>query len=369
MPDHNNITFNHYLAPFSFLYGIGVSIRNKLFDWGILKSKQYPVPVICIGNLAVGGTGKTPHTEYLIRLLRKKYRLAVLSRGYKRKTSGFILADEKSQSNDIGDEPYQIKMKFPDILVAVDSNRRRGIEKLLALSEETRPEVILLDDAFQHRYVSPSLSIILTDYNRLIYNDKLLPTGRLRESMSGLNRCDIVLITKCAEGIKPIEYRIMEENMKLKAHQQLFFTQIGYNNIEPVFPEHASSIKLTELESDSAIIAISGIAAPELFLKEVERYSSNVCPLIFPDHHDFGKNDIKKIDTCFQEQTNKQVLLLTTEKDAARLKNDPQVPERWKKSLYYLPIGIQFCGENRFDEIITKHIHNIHRNSILRKQL
>ena len=213
MPDHNNNIFHPYFAPLSFLYGMGVRLRNKLFDWEIIESKQYSVPIICIGNLSVCGTGKTPHTEYLIELLSTKYKIAVLSRGYKRKTSGFVLADATSTSNDIGDEPYQIKTKYPNIRVAVDSKRRRGIDKLLALPVAERPDVILLDDAFQHRYVAPSLSIILTDYSRLLYEDCLLPVGRLREPMSGLERCDIVLVTKCPDGIKPIEYRIIEEKI------------------------------------------------------------------------------------------------------------------------------------------------------------
>ena len=186
MPDKNDFVLNHYLTPISFLYEIGVRFRNKLFDWEILKSKQFAVPVICVGNLAVGGTGKTPHTEYLIRLLKSKYRIAVLSRGYKRKTSGFVLADAASTSRQIGDEPYQIKQKFPDIIVAVDASRRHGIEQLLALPESARPELILLDDAYQHRYVQPSFSVVLTDFNRLYYEDTLLPTGRLREPAPGI---------------------------------------------------------------------------------------------------------------------------------------------------------------------------------------
>ena len=171
MPTENDIKIHSLLSPFSFLYGIGVRFRNQLFDWRLLSSESYPIPIICIGNLAVGGTGKTPHTEYIIRLLKDDYRIAVLSRGYKRKSSGFILANEQSTSHEIGDEPYQMKHKFPDILVAVDADRREGIGKLLALPEEQRPQVILLDDAYQHRYVVPSFSIVLTDYHRLFYND------------------------------------------------------------------------------------------------------------------------------------------------------------------------------------------------------
>ena len=176
------------LAPLAWLYGAVTSLRNRLFDWGWLPSERFPLPVICVGNLSVGGTGKTPHTEYLVRLLSPKHRVAVLSRGYKRETKGYRLATTKSSSSEIGDEPYQIKRKFPEITVAVDSDRRRGIANLLALPERERPEVILLDDAFQHRYVRPSLNIVLTDYHRPYFVDALMPDGRLRETRGGIRR-------------------------------------------------------------------------------------------------------------------------------------------------------------------------------------
>lgn len=236
MQKNDKIKINSYLAPLSFLYGIGVWLRNRLFDWGILHSEQYPVPVICIGNLSVGGTGKTPHTEYIVRLLKDKYRIAVLSRGYKRKTSGFILADSGSSSLEIGDEPFQMKNKFPDILVAVDADRRRGIQHLLSLPEKDKPEVILLDDAYQHRYVHPSLSIVLSDYHRLFYNDKLMPAGYLREPVSNINRTDIVVVTKCDKDMKPIDFRIIEENMKLRAHQLLFLPALFMEKSNRYFP-------------------------------------------------------------------------------------------------------------------------------------
>ena len=206
MQKNDKIKLNCYLSPLSFLYGIGVWLRNRLFDRDILHSEQYSIPLICIGNLSVGGTGKTPHTEYIIRLLKDKYRVAVLSRGYKRQTSGFVLAGSECSSSEIGDEPFQMKNKFPDILVAVDANRRRGIRNLLSLPEQEKPEVILLDDAYQHRYVRPSLSIVLTDYHRLFYHDKLMPVGRLREPISNINRADIVVVTKCCKDMMPMDF-------------------------------------------------------------------------------------------------------------------------------------------------------------------
>ena len=368
MQKNNEIKLNYYLSPLSFLYGIGVWLRNRLFDWNVLHSEQYSIPVICIGNLSVGGTGKTPHTEYIIRLLKDKYRIAVLSRGYKRKTSGFILADSGSSSLEIGDEPFQMKNKFPDILVAVDANRRRGIQNLLSLPEKDKPEVILLDDAYQHRYVHPSLSIVLSDYHRLFYHDKLMPTGRLREPINNINRTDIVVVTKCDKDMKPIDFRIIEENMRLRAHQLLFFTSIVYGEIEPVFPSEARSLNHKAIEKEDDILLISGIAVPTPFIREAEKYSNKVLPAIFPDHHTFSKSDFKKLDTTFEKMTSPRKLILVTEKDAARLKNNPLVPENWKKSLYYLPIVIQFCNGQSFDETIKKHIITFQKNSTLQNK-
>ncbi|WP_293672718.1 tetraacyldisaccharide 4'-kinase [uncultured Parabacteroides sp.] len=365
MLTNNEIKLNYYLNPISFLYGFGIWIRNKLFDWGILHSEQYSIPVICIGNLSVGGTGKTPHTEYIIQLLKEQHRIAVLSRGYKRKTSGFILADSQSSSQEIGDEPFQIKNKFPDILVAVDANRRRGIQNLLSLPKTERPEIILLDDAYQHRYVYPTLSIVLSDYHCLFYDDKLMPTGRLREPASGINRADIVVVTKCEEDMKPIDFRIIEENMGLRAHQLLFFTRIVYGEIEPVFPSKARPLSCSEILKEADILLISGIALPAPFINEVKKYSNNVLPAIFPDHHAFIKSDFKKLDDMYKKMASPGKLILTTEKDAARLKDNPLVPENWKQSLYYLPITIKFHNGQSFDEAIRKHIMAVQKKSIL----
>ncbi|SEF64950.1 MULTISPECIES: tetraacyldisaccharide 4'-kinase [Parabacteroides] len=368
MPTDNAIKLNHLLSPFAFLYGLGVRLRNQLFSWGLLPSEQYPIPVICVGNLSAGGTGKTPHTEYLVQLLSNQYKVAVLSRGYKRKTSGYILARPESTSAEIGDEPYQIKTKFPNILVAVDSNRRRGIQNLLALPEVGRPNVIILDDAFQHRYISPSLSIVLTDYNRLYYYDKLLPVGRLREPITSIRRADVVIVTKCNEGLKPIEFRIIEEDMKLMAHQWLFFTGIHYADIKPVFPSEAMPKTKDSIQKEDEILLLAGIASPVHFIKEAEKYSDKVTALTFADHHSFRKKDIKRIKAAFDKMTSAGKFILVTEKDAARLQNNPHLPEEWKKVLYCLPITIDFCTNKQdvFNEMIKKHIITVQRNSILR---
>jgi tetraacyldisaccharide 4'-kinase len=367
MQPDNSIKMNHWLSPFSFFYGLGVRLRNQLFNWGVLPKEQFDIPVICVGNLAAGGTGKTPHTEYIINILRKKYRIAVLSRGYKRKTSGFIIADKNNTSHDIGDEQFQIKMNFPDIIVALDANRRRGIKQLLALPEEKRPEIILLDDGFQHRYVTPSFNIILTDYNRLFYDDKLLPVGLLREPIQAIRHADIVIVTKCKYDLKPIEYRIIEGHMNLLAHQEVFFTRYTYKDLKPVFPSIALPLVKRDIRKNDDVLIISGIANPADFIQEIKKYSSKVQAVTFSDHHDFTEKDIEKINAIFSQMESPEKLIIVTEKDAARLLGNPHIPEEWKSKIHYQPIDINFHGdkEGLFKELITKHIETVLRDGIL----
>jgi len=366
----NKIKINLLLSPFSFFYGIGVAIRNKLFDWNLLSVEQFPVPVICVGNLSVGGTGKTPHTEYLIQLLRKRYKIAVLSRGYKRKTKGFILARPDNTSLDIGDEPYQIYLKFPDILVAVDADRKHGISSLLSLAEGIRPEVILLDDAFQHRYVTPSFSIVLTTLARPFYNDKLLPYGRLRESAHGVSRADAVIVTKCEKELKPLDYRIIEKNMQLTPHQKVFFTSIDYGEIKPIYSDNAEAWSLLDIRRDDSVLLVAGIASPELFVNKIKQYTHNIQSIFYPDHHTFSTQDIEDIENKFASIKSLGKLIIVTEKDAARLKNNPDTPENLKKALYYLPIAVKFHARSSedFDDMILKHVHFFQRDNKIRNK-
>lgn len=348
------------LWPFSFLYGIGVRLRNLLFDWKILRTERYDLPIICVGNLTVGGTGKTPHTEYLIRMLKNRYRIAVLSRGYKRKTNGFILANNQHTSEEIGDEPHQMKQKFPEILVAVDADRRRGIRRLLSLPADKRPEVILLDDAFQHRHVIPSLNILLTDSHRLYTHDHLLPAGRLREPKHGAKRADIIIVTKCEACVQPIDFRIMEEDIHPSPYQELFFSHIQYGDLLPLFPGKAAPKPLRSIKDDSEILLVSGIASPRLLEEELHKYTKKITSMAYPDHHAFTKHDIREIQSAFQRLDPAKRLLLVTEKDAARLRDLPSLPEEWQPYLYYLPITIGFClgKEKHFQELIIKHIQS-----------
>ena len=229
------IKINKALRPLSWLYGVGVKLRNTMFNIGVLKSRAFDIPVISVGNITVGGTGKTPHVEYLIRLLQDRFRVAVLSRGYKRSSKGFVQANAATTMPEIGDEPYQMKQKFPNITIAVDKNRCHGIDQLVA--NDQKLDVILLDDAFQHRYVKPGINILLVDYHRLIIYDELLPAGRLREPLEGKDRADIVIVTKCPKDLKPMEYRVITKAMNLFPYQQLFFSTIEYGQLRPLFDD------------------------------------------------------------------------------------------------------------------------------------
>lgn len=364
----NPIKIYPLLYPLSWLYGMGVWIRNTLFNWGIFPSTQYPVPVICIGNLTVGGTGKTPHTEYLIHFLSKHYRVAVISRGYKRKTKGFLLATPQSTSDEIGDEPFQIKRKFPTVTLAVDANRRRAIQTLLSLPESKRPEVILLDDAFQHRYVIPSLSLLLTDFKRRFYLDKLLPAGRLREPKSGCSRANIIVVTKCAEDLKPIEYRVVESELDLLPQQQVFFTGITYGELTPVFENlNMGKRSLQDMQKEEVVL-VSGIANPKPLIKEVKRYAGKVTVMNFPDHYLFKNKDIEQIRNEFVKLTSPKKMIIVTEKDAVRLMDNKMINDDLKPYFYYLPITIDFRQgqEQLFQDTIINHILTVKRNRILR---
>lgn len=360
------IKLNKWLLPLSWLYGIGVGIRNQLFELGVLKSKSYDVPVISVGNITVGGTGKTPHVEYLVKLLHEKMNVAVLSRGYKRKSHGFVLANANTQMQEIGDEPYQIKTRFPAINVAVDKDRRHGIETLMSDKCASGTDVVLLDDAYQHRYVKPGINILLVDYHRLIVFDKLLPAGRLREPKAGKSRADIVIITKCPSDLKPMEFRVLTKVMDLFPYQDLFFTELKYKNLHPVFG--GQDIELKTVSKDCNILLLTGIASPKQMLNDLGYVSSNITPLTFSDHHRFTQSDIRRINETF-EAMHSPKLIITTEKDAVRLAVTEGLDETVKKNTYALPIEIQFMlnQTEEFNHKILDYVQKNSRNSILAK--
>ncbi len=357
----DNFKIKKGLLPLSFLYGLGVRTRNVLFDCGILKSKKYPMPIICIGNLAVGGTGKTPHTELLIELLKAHYQVAVLSRGYKRETKEYIEATSESTPSIIGDEPCQIKNKYPDITVAVDRDRCHGIEKLMA-KKEPPIEVVLLDDAFQHRRVKAGLNIILTDYNRLFTEDKLLPAGRLREPAKGKDRAQMVIVTKCPEDIKPIHFNIISKQLDLYPFQDLFFSSLTYGSLTPVFPENSLPVrKLSSIKKEEAILLVTGIASPTLLKKKLESHTQKITSLTFNDHHNFSEGDLKKIANQFNQLPGEEKIIITTEKDAIRIKHMPEIPEEIKNNLYALPVRIKILQQRKYE--FTKKIENYVREN------
>ena len=340
---------------------MATSLRNELFNLKILSSREFDIPVISIGNITVGGTGKTPHTEYIASLLKSNFKVATLSRGYKRKTRGFFIVEATSKVTQVGDEPLQMKLKFNDLTVAVDANRVRGIEKLLALP--LAPEVILLDDAFQHRYVTPGINILLTDYNHLITKDSLLPYGRLREFASNKIRATIIIVTKCPPELKPIDERIITKELEIRPYQNLYFSKIDYGKLIPVFPEDAS-LKSTELVEGLTVLMITGIANPSTLKDYLLRGSHDIHELNFPDHHQYTTKDLIRITTKFESLSSGRKVIVTTEKDMVRFRDFEGVSDIIRKNMYYIPLKISFLNNagKEFDQKILKYVRDNKNN-------
>ena len=360
------IKINDWLLPFSWIYGSIVRFRNWLFDMGLKKSKSFSIPIISVGNITVGGSGKTPHVEYLIRLLHDKTKIAVLSRGYKRKSHGYVLAEESTTMPEIGDEPFQMHQKFSDIYVAVDAKRARGIENLQNDEATKDVDVVLLDDAFQHRYVKPGINILLVDYHRLIIYDKMLPAGRLREPLSGKNRADIVIITKCPKDLKPMEFRVLTKAMDLYPFQKLYFTSIDYDTPKGVFEE--KQIELDKLQ-DYHVLLLTGIASPKQMEHDLKPMTKDITNLSFGDHHSFKGKDIDRINDAFESMPEPRIII-TTEKDAVRLRETEGLYEKVKSNMYELPIKVSFMldQQDNFNEKIISYVRKNSRNSILAKR-
>ena len=360
------IKINDWLLPFSWIYGSIVRFRNWLFDMGLKKSKSFSIPIISVGNITVGGSGKTPHVEYLIRLLHDKAKIAVLSRGYKRKSHGYVLAEESTTMPEIGDEPFQMHQKFSDIYVAVDAKRARGIENLQNDEATKDVDVVLLDDAFQHRYVKPGINILLVDYHRLIIYDKMLPAGRLREPLSGKNRADIVIITKCPKDLKPMEFRVLTKAMDLYPFQKLYFTSIDYDTPKGVFEE--KQIELDKLQ-DYHVLLLTGIASPKQMEHDLKPMTKDITNLSFDDHHSFKGKDIDRINDAFESMPEPRIII-TTEKDAVRLRETEGLYEKVKSNMYELPIKVSFMldQQDNFNEKIISYVRKNSRNSILAKR-
>ncbi|MEQ8624742.1 MAG: tetraacyldisaccharide 4'-kinase [Vicingaceae bacterium] len=344
--------------PFTLLYSIGVGFRNIAFDLGILKAKNYSFPLISIGNLSVGGTGKTPTIEYIVELLKDDYSLATLSRGYGRKTKGFKLTDSGDNAVTVGDEPFQIFKKYPEIIVAVDGNRKRGISKLRKLPGA--PEVILLDDAYQHRYVKPGLNILLTDYSKLYIDDLPLPSGRLRENRSAAKRADIIVVTKSPKVLSPLEIRRITTTLRPTDYQKVFFSYIDYQELLPL-NEAAAELASKKINlAKRGVLLVSAIANPRPLKLYLKRYAKEIDTIQFKDHHYFTEKDYKKINKQLETFLSPKKMVVITEKDAVKFdankfENTP---------VFCMPIRIEFHQHEleNFSLEIKNYVESYKRN-------
>ncbi len=346
-----------WLWPAAMLFGLAIWLRHKFFDWGWLKSKSYHTLSFVVGNITVGGTGKTPHIEYLINLL-SDYRVATLSRGYRRKTKGFVLAETNSTVDTIGDEPKQIKSKFSNIIVAVDENRCHGMETLEQISP--KPELVLLDDAFQHRYFIPTVNIVLSDYYRPFFKDHILPVGQLRDLKSQIKRADIVIVSKTPSDIAPIKKRIIQKELKLFPYQKLFFTTQVYGDLVPLNPQ----LKF-EYNASFHVLMLTGIASPFTMEQYLQKQYSGLTALNFPDHHNFSDEDLKKVVSSYENLKFAQKIVVTTHKDAVRLLDNSNFALISEIPIFYLPIELGFLSPNEqeeFNETILKYAKKIRRH-------
>jgi tetraacyldisaccharide 4'-kinase len=344
-----------FLRPFSLLYGTITSLRNLLYDKNLLKSKEFHIPVICVGNITVGGTGKTPHVEYIAELLSRFVPVSVLSRGYKRKSKGFRLVNPSDNALLTGDEPLQIAIRLPQVTVAVDSDRVFGIMKLMALMNNRL--AIILDDGFQHRAVKAGLNIILTDYGRLMSRDHLMPYGRLRENLKGVRRADIIIVTKTPADISAGEIDAIKKEISPLPRQSLFFTTLEYGDLKPLFgKEEKKSIEVKNISANAGIVLVTGIANPAPLINYLTGFTDTVLPVTFPDHHYFSELDISKITETFDSLAMDDKMIITTEKDAIRLKEFTNIASPFINKFYYIPIRIRFIeNEEMFIKIITDY--------------
>ena len=325
-------------VPLSWLYGMVVHIRHKLFDLKILRSEEFDIPVVCIGNLTVGGTGKTPVAELLIERFSEHYRVGVLSRGYRRRTKGFVLSTPASSARTIGDEPRQMKLKYPSVPVAVCEKRAEGIRLLRKAHPEI--ELIILDDAFQHRYVEPWVNSLLMDYNNPVYRDRLLPWGRLRDTRNQIHRANFVLVTKCPDDLNPLDMRIVINSLGLFPYQSLYFTRMRQGEITPLFADRV----VGKVREGDPVIAMSGIANPVPLLESLRKRFDVVAELTFDDHHTYRLSDMRRLEALFAAYPD--AVVLTTEKDAVKLTNRKKVPEAVQQRLYYVPIHVSFVADS-----------------------
>lgn len=359
-------TWRLLLIPLSWLYGVLVWVRNYLYDQEVLVSKSFRIPIISVGNISVGGTGKTPHVEYLLELLMKDLRVATLSRGYKRKTRDYRVAGSASTAAEIGDEPMQIKQKFPEAVVAVDRKRVNGVRMLL--KQDPALDVILLDDAFQHRSLKSGFSVLLIPYGHPNDDDHLLPAGNLREPARNRNRANIILITRSPERMKPIERREIVNKIDLSIGQHLYFTTITYGKLVPVYNKAAKRDTEWFRNNAGGVLIVTGIAHPRPIRQYARGINTNLQEIIFPDHHRYSNKDMDRISNTYHNLKDKwkEVLILTTEKDAMRFR-EHHVSDEISDAMRSVRIHVKFLNEDQvnFDQQIRNYVSSNKRSSIL----
>ena len=351
------------LYPFALLYGLGVAVRNLFYDIGFLTEHEFKaISTICIGNLSTGGTGKTPHTEYLIRLLKDEFQVATLSRGYGRVSKGFQLAQPDSTFEDIGDEPLQFHKKFPNIPVAVEGDRATGLNLLQKKFQDL--DIVLLDDAFQHRSVLCGISILLTEYSKLFVDDHLLPAGNLREARKGMNRADIIIVTKSPDVLSPLDARTITDRIKPKSYQTVYFSYFKYGSIQHVFEKSNTFPRYSQINK---VVLVTGIAHSGRLVEYLNQYQFQINHIEFPDHHSYTEKDVAKIKEAYHERALGRKVIITTEKDAMRFQH-PDLEEQLKDlPIYYLPIEVAFHNDKatEFNEQILHYVRTNKVNSQL----
>ena len=342
------------LAPLAFLYRLAVTFRHRLFDWGVLKSERFDLPIICVGNITVGGTGKTPMTEMLVGYLSRSHRVAVLSRGYGRRTKGYYEVRTDSHYRDAGDEPLQIKQKYPSTVVVCCEKRVKGIRRL----QKEHPEVdlIVMDDGFQHRYVEPKVNVVVVDSTRPIQSDRLLPLGSLRDLPDQLYRAHYFVVTKCPEKMAPIDRRILRKVLIKYAYQQIYFTRFESFRPQPLFPAEARSAPLAKGER---VIALSGIGNPGPFLQTLRERYDVAAEVTRKDHHVYRVRDMQALAALLAQYPD--AAIVTTEKDAVKLRRSRKVPAVVRERLYYMPIDISFIEDSATD-FLQKIEEDVRRN-------
>ncbi|MBR2617713.1 MAG: tetraacyldisaccharide 4'-kinase [Paludibacteraceae bacterium] len=346
-----------YCWPLAWLYGMIIAIRNALFDSRWLPSKAFKTAVISVGNITVGGTGKTPHVEYIIGVLQSFFKVAMISRGYKRKSHGMQVASIDSNSSQLGDEPYQIYRKFPNAIVIAEANRCKAIDYIE--KEFPSTDVVVLDDAFQHRYVDPGLSVLLIDYNRLITNDALLPVGTLREPAAARYRATVIVITKCPSNLTPIELRYLYNEVAPRPYQRLFFSYYKYGELQAVFGKHRK-----QLTSDMSVLLVSGIAQPQGLVEYVSSKVAHVSVLTYKDHHHYTTSDWLTIQAKFNQLAGDNRCVIVTDKDAAKIVGQENIPTSLCDVIWSLPIQVCFMQdkEREFNQLIIDYVSNNKRN-------